>query len=151
MEKEKSPEKVKLESEVSEMGPFVGEGPVIIANGKEYKVRRLNITDIFKLGRILGVGAAGIGKEIGKMELDPSVLAGLLLVSFPYAEKQCLELIASILDVKIEELKDPAIFPVDSVLDVLKVLIEHEDIKAFFIKLVGLLKMPIFKGFSKKD
>jgi len=38
----------------------------------------------------------------------------------------------------------------DSILDILKVLVEHEDIKAFFIKLAGLLKAPVFKEFSKK-
>jgi len=143
----KKPEK----KEFDEVEPFIGEAPIVTIKNKEYKLRRLNVSDIFKLGRILGVGAAGMGKEIGKMELNPGVLAGLLLVSFPYAEKQCLDFIASIIDAKVEDLKDPEIFPVDSILDILKVLVEHEDVKAFFGKLVGLLKMPVFKEFSKKD
>ena len=137
--------------EFDEVEPLVGEVPTVTIKDKEYKLRRLNLTDIFKLGRILGGGAAGMGKEIGKMDLSPGVLAGLLLVSFPYAERQCLEFIGSILDVKIEDLKNPEIFPVDSILDILKVLVEHEDVKSFFDKLVGLLKTPAFKAFSKSE
>lgn len=133
-----------------EVEAFVGESPTVTIKGKEYKLRRLGVSDVFKLGRILAVGAAGMGKEIGKLEMNPGVLAGLLIVSFPYAEDQCLEFIASIINVKVENLKDPELFPVDSILDILKVLAEHEDVRAFFIKLTGLLKTPIFKEFSKK-
>jgi len=136
--------------EFDEVEAFVAEAPTITIKGKEYKLRRLGVTDVFKLGRILAVGAAGIGKEIGKLEMNPGVLAGLLIISFPYAENQCLEFIASIIGVKVEELKNPELFPVDSILDILKVLAEHEDVKAFFTKLGALLKTPIFKEFSKK-
>lgn len=145
---EKKPDK----KDFDELEPFIGESSTAISiKGKEYRLRRLNITDIFKIGRILGIGAAGMGKEIGKMDLNPGVLAGLLLVSFPYAEKQCLEFIASVINVKIDDLRNPEIFPVDSILDIFKILIEQEDVKAFFDKLVGLLKTPIFKELSKKD
>lgn len=141
----------KLEKkEFDEVEAFVAESPTVTIKGRKYKVRRLGVSDVFKLGRILAVGAAGMGKEIGKLEMNPGVLAGLLLVSFPYAEDQCLEFIASIIDVKVEDLKDPELFPVDSILDILKVLAEHEDVKAFFTKLTGLLKAPVFKEFSKK-
>lgn len=133
-----------------EVEAFVGESPTVTIKGKEYKLRRLGVSDVFKLGRILAVGAAGMGKEIGKLEMNPGVLAGLLIVSFPYAEDQCLEFIASIINVKVENLKDPELFPVDSILDILKVLAEHEDVRAFFTKLTGLLKTPVFKEFSKK-
>ena len=142
----KKPEK----KEFDEVEAFIGETPTVTIKSKEYKIRRLGVTDIFKLGRILAVGAAGIGKEIGKLEMNPGVLAGLLIVSFPYAENQCLEFIASIIGVKVEDLKNPELFPVDSILDILKVLAEHEDVKAFFTKLGALLKTPIFKEFSKK-
>ena len=141
----------KLEKkDFDEVKAFVAEAPTVVIKGKEYKLRRLGITDIFKLGRILAVGAAGMGKEIGKLELNPGVLAGLLIVSFPYAENQCLEFLASIIGVKAEDLKNPELFPVDSILDILKVLAEHEDVKAFFTKLGALLKTPVFKEFSKK-
>jgi len=143
----KKPEK----KEFDEVEAFVAETPTVTIKGREYKVRRLGIADIFKLGRILAVGAAGMGKEIGKMELNPGMLAGLLIVSFPYAENQCMEFIAGIIGVKVEDLKNPELFPVDSILDILKVLAEHEDVKAFFTKLGALLKTPIFKEFSKKD
>ena len=147
---EKEPVKKSGDKEFDDVKPFIGESSTITIKGKKYKVRRLGVSDIFKLGRILAVGAAGMGKEIGKLELNPGVLAGLLLVSFPYAEDQCLEFLASIIGVKIEDLKDPKTFPVDSILDILKVLAEHEDIKAFFTKLARLLKAPVFKEFSKK-
>ena len=148
---EDKPIKKSEKKEFDEVEAFVAEVPIVTIKGKQYKVRRLGIADIFKLGRILAVGAAGMGKEIGKMELNPGMLAGLLIVSFPYAERQCMEFIASIIDVKVEDLKDPELFPVDSILDILKVLSEHEDVKAFFTKLTGLLKTPVFKEFSKKE
>jgi len=142
----------KLKKEFDEVESFVGEVPTVTIKGKEYKLRRLGVTDVFKLGRIMAVGAAGMGKEVGKLDLmDPGVVVGLLLVSFPYAENQCMEFLASVIDVKIEDLKNPELFPIDSVLDLMKVLVEHEDIKAFFTKLGSLLKTPIFKEFSKKD
>jgi len=147
---ENKPIKKSEKKEFDEVEAFVGESPTVTIKGKEYKLRRLGVSDVFKLGRILAVGAAGIGREIGKLEMNPGVLAGLLIVSFPYAEDQCLEFIASIINVKVEKLKDPELFPVDSILDILKVLAEHEDVKAFFIKLGALLKTPIFKEFSKK-
>ncbi|MBA7577884.1 hypothetical protein ES708_19740 [subsurface metagenome] len=142
----KKPEK----KEFDEVEAFVGEAPTVTIKGKQYKVRRLGIADIFKLGRILAVGAAGMGREVGKLELNPGMLAGLLLVSFPYAENQCMEFIASVIDVKVEDLKNPELFPVDSILDILKALAEHEDIKAFFTKLGGFLKTPVFRELSKK-
>lgn len=147
---EEKPIKKPEKKEFDEVEAFVAEAPTVTIKGRKYKVRRLGVSDVFKLGRILAVGAAGMGKEIGKMELNPGMLAGLLIVSFPYAEDQCLEFIASIIDVKIEDLKDPELFPVDSILDILKVLAEHEDVKAFFTKLTGLLKAPVFKEFSKR-
>lgn len=147
---EEKPIKKPEKKEFDEVEAFVGEAPTMTIKGRKYKVRRLGVSDVFKLGRILAVGAAGMGKEIGKLELNPGVLAGLLIVSFPYAEDQCMEFIASIIGVKAEDLKDPELFPVDSILDILKVLAEHEDVKAFFTKLGMLLKTPIFKEFSKK-
>lgn len=148
-EQDKSIKKSKVES--NEVEAFIGDTPIIVIRGKEYKIRRLGISDVFKLGRILAVGAAGLGKEIGKLELNAEVLIGLLVVSFPYAENQCMEFIASIVDVKIEDLKNPELFPVDSILDILKALAEHEDVKAFFTKLGSLLKTPILKELSKKN
>lgn len=147
---EEKPIKRSEKKEFDEVEPFIGREPTINIKGKEYRLRRLGVSDVFKLGRILAVGAAGMGKEIGKLELNPGVLAGLLIVSFPYAEDQCMEFIASIIGVKAEDLKDPQLFPVDSILDILKVLAEHEDVKAFFTKLTGLLKAPVFEEFSKK-
>jgi len=147
---EEKPIKKLEKREFDEVEAFVGEAPTVTIRGRQYKLRRLGVADVFKLGRILAVGAAGLGKEVGKLEMNPGVLAGLLIVSFPYAEDQCMEFIASIINVKVEDLKNPELFPVDSILDILKVLTEHEDVKAFFTKLGGLLKTPIFKEFSKK-
>ena len=140
----------KKEFNDKEIEPFLGETTSITIRGREYKMRRLNIQDIFRLGRILGVGAAGMGKEIGKMELSPEILAGLLLVSFPYAEQQCLEFIASLINVEVKDLKNPELFPVDSILDILQNILEHEDVKNFFTKLASLLKIPAVKEFLKK-
>ena len=76
-------------------------------------------------------------------------IIGLLIVGFPYADQLILSLFADVLGVKIEDIKNPDLFPMGSEVDIVQALIEHIDVKAFFTKLAGLLKNPAWKEFSK--
>jgi hypothetical protein len=133
-----------------EIEPLIGETPTVIIKGKEYKMRRLGMADTFKLARIIAIGAAGIGKEISSLEMTAESAIGLLIVGFPYADQQILNLFADVLGVKNEEIRNPDVFPMGTEIDLIKALVEHIDVKAFFLKLTGLLEMPILKEFLKK-
>jgi len=82
--------------------------------------------------------------------MTPEAAIGLLIVGFPYAEGKILDLFADVLGVKPEDIRNPDIFPMGAEVDIIKALIEHIDVKAFFTKLAGLLEMPILKEFLKK-
>ena len=133
-----------------EIEPFIGETPIVIIQGKEYKMRRLGMVDTFKLARIIGIGAAGIGKELTTLEMTPESAIGLLIVGFPYADRQILDLFADLLGVDINDIRNPEKFPIGSEIDIIKALVTHVDIKAFFTKLTELLEMPALKEFLKK-
>ncbi len=144
---EKKDEKKIFEREIE---PLIGNTPTIVINDKEYKMRRLGIVDTFALARIIGVGAAGIGKELVDLEMTPDVAIGLLIVGFPYASKEILDLFASLLGVKPEEIRNPNLFPMGSEIEIIKALADHIDVKAFFTKSAELMKMPTSKEFLKR-
>jgi hypothetical protein len=147
-EKEKS--KMKEKEKDNGIEALISEGKTVTISGREYQMRRLGIRDTFKLARIIAIGAAGMGKEIGKMDLNGEVLTGLLLVGFPYAEKQIMEFLADIIGIKYEELDDPIKFPMGSEIEMIEALAEHVDVKAFFSKATKLAKQPMFRKLSKE-
>lgn len=147
MTEEKKNEKRILEKEIE---PLIGQTPVVVINNKEYRMRRLGMADTFKMARIIAMGAAGIGKELVTLDLTPETAIGLLIVGFPYASDQILELFASLLGVNDEEIRNPNIFPMGSEVTIVKALVGHIDAKAFFIKLTELGKVPALKGFLNK-
>lgn len=140
----------KESSIIEEIDPLIGDTPVITIKGKEYKMRRLGIVDTFQLARIIGIGAAGLGKEVANLDMTPEAAIGLLIVGFPFASKEILDLFASLLGVKPEEIRNPDLFPMGSEVDIIKALINHIDVMAFFDKLAELIKMPVSKEFLKK-
>jgi len=142
--------KIKKDILEKEIEPFIGETPVVTIGGKEYKMRRLGMADTFKFAQIIGIGAAGIGKELVTLDLTPEAVIGLLIVGFPYASDRILDLFAGLLGVKPEEIRDPNIFPIGSEVTIIKALVTHVDAKAFFIKLTELVEIPAVKEFLKK-
>ena len=141
----------KIDESISkEIEPLIGETPVVVIAGKEYKMRRLGMADTFKLARVIAMGAAGLGTEISKVKMDAESVIGLLVIGFPYASDLVMELFASVLGVKVEDVKNPNLFPMGSEIEIIQALVGHIDVKAFFTKLTGLTKMPIWKEFSRK-
>lgn len=112
--------------------PLLAEPPVITVAGREYPMRRLGVRDTFKLARILAAGAAGLGQQLERMEMTPENIGMLLIAGVPFAEKQAIEVLSSVIGVTPEEFSDPARFPMGSELEVIGGLIEHQDLKAFF-------------------
>jgi hypothetical protein len=139
----------KDKTQASDIEAFTAEGSTVIINDEQYTMRRLGIKDTFKLARIVAIGAAGMGKEIGNMELNAAVVGGLLLVGFPYAEKEVLTFLADIIGVSYDDITDPRKFPMGSEVDLINALVEHIDVKAFFGKVLKLVKSPMLKELSK--
>ena len=133
----------------NDVEPLIADTPIVTINDQEFKMRRMGVGDTFRLAKVISIGAAGMGAEIGNIELNPEVVAGLLLAGFPFAERQILELLASIIGVKYEDMKDPEKFPMGSEIEIISKLMEHVDMKAFFTKATGLFKKPAVKGFLK--
>jgi len=132
-----------------EVEPLISETPTVVIEGKEYKMKRLGMVHTFKLARIVASGAAGIGKDINSLEMNAESVIGLLIVGFPYADKLICSLFADVLGVKIEDIMNPNLFPMGSEVDIIRALVKHIDVKAFFIKLTELMKMSVWKEFSK--
>ena len=141
----------KIDESISkEVEPLIGETPIIKIAGKEYKMRRLGMADTFKLARVIAMGAAGLGTEISKVIMDAESVIGLLVIGFPYASDLVMELFANVLGVKIEDVKNPDLFPMGSEIEIIQALVGHIDVKAFFTKLGGLMETPAWKEFSRK-
>ena len=145
-EKEKEKASGSINDEVE---PLISETPVVTIAGKKYKMRRLGMVETFKLARIVAMGAGGIGTEISKVKMNAESIMGLLVVGFPYASDLVMDLFANVLGVKIEDIKNPKLFPMGSEIDLIQALMGHIDVKAFFTKLTGLMKIPIWKEFSR--
>ena len=142
-------EKKTSRSIIKEVEPLISETPTVIIAGKEYKMKRLGVVHTFKLARIIAMGAAGVGKEISNIEMNAESAIGLLIVGFPYADELILSLFADVLGVKIEDIKNPNLFPMGSEIKIIQALVGHVDVKAFFIKLTELLKTSVWKELSK--
>lgn len=142
--------KNKVEEELfNDVEPLIADTPTVTINKREFKMRRMGVADTFKLAKVISIGAAGMGAEIGNIELNPEVVAGLLLAGFPFAEKEILEFLASVIGVRYEDMKDPEKFPMGSEVEIISKLMEHVDMKAFFTKATGLFKKPAVKGFLR--
>jgi|UniRef100_A0A7C3A832 hypothetical protein len=134
-----------------EIPAFLAETPVVIVDGREYRLRRLGVLDTFRLARILATGAARLGSELSRYELTPETVVMLLVAGVPYAEREALELLASILGVEPRELADPELFPMHALIDIGQALSEHPDLKAFFEKFTHLLSDPRLRAFTGRS
>jgi hypothetical protein len=128
---------------------FLAEPPVVVVNGREYRMRRLGVQDTFRLARIIATGAARLGSEVSRLDLTPETVVMLLIAGVPYAERETMEVLADILGVSVKELSDPDLFPMDTLIDIAAKLAEHQDLRAFFEKLAALIQtMPSMRTFT---
>ena len=137
---EKKNKKDQLKEVTTGMEPIVGVKPTIEIEGKTYTVRRLGIPDMFTVIRILGVGVKQLGTMGGLQSLDSASVALALVAAIPYAEDEIMDLLADIVGVDGADIRNPDIFPIDAIVDIIGVLAEHQDLKAFFTRLQALAK-----------
>lgn len=117
---------------------------------KEFKMRRLGISDTFKLMQIVAGGAAGLGAQLKTMDMSAEMVGMLLISGIPYQEKIAIELLASIIGVKPQDLANPDIFPMGTEIEIVQKLIDHQDMKAFMGKIGNMVKQPGMKSFLNK-
>lgn len=116
--------------------PILAEDPIITIAGAEYTVRRMGLTDVFRVARILGRGIALLGGANG--EVTGAQIVQVLVASLSANEEEVLRLIASLISVDRKDLDDPRAFPMDSIVTVFEVLAEHQDLRAFLAKVQAL-------------
>ncbi len=137
---EKKNKKDQLKEVTTGMEPIVGVKPTVEIEGKSYTVRRLGIPDMFTVIRILGVGVKQLGSMGGFQSLDSASVALALVAAIPHAEDEIMDLLADIVGVDGADIRNPDIFPIDAIVDIIGVLAEHQDLKAFFTRLQALAK-----------
>lgn len=137
---EKKKKKDQLKEVTTGMEPIVGTKPTVEIEGKTYTIRRLGIPDMFTVIRILGVGVKQLGSMGGLQSMDSASVALALVAAIPHAEDEIMDLLADIVGVDGADIRNPDIFPIDAIVDIIGVLAEHQDLKAFFTRLQALAK-----------
>lgn len=135
----KKTNKEKLEEVTTGMEPIVGVKPTVEIEGKTYTIRRLGIPDMFTIVRILGIGIKQLSNVRDIQSMDRSGIALALIAAIPSAEDEVMDLLADIVGVDGATIRNPELFPVYSVIDIVEALSEHQDLKAFFTALQGLV------------
>lgn len=112
---------------------LTSERPTVTIQDRTYTLRGLGVRDTFAVGRIVSRGAA-IALQEGQdlTNATPEQWMMLFLVGMPYAEDESMKLVASLLNVTLDELDNPDAFPADTLVQVGKALWDHQDVKAFF-------------------
>jgi len=128
---------------------ILNNGTEITIAGETYTLRRLGLQDVFKVARILGSGVAVLGDDTGSIK--PQETLQVLIASMTQQEDRVLDLVADLLNVDREQLNNPEKFPMDSIIDILQKLAEHQDLKAFMEKLGKLTEnMPEMQTASRE-
>lgn len=134
----KETKKDKLKEVTTGLEPIVGDNPAVEIEGKQYNIRRLGIADTFKLTRILSIGVSMMGGSIESMNAKSAAMA--LFAAIPRAEKEIIDLLASLIGVKPEEIRDPDLFPMGSEIAIIEELVKHQDMQAFFTRLGKMIE-----------
>ncbi|HRV03123.1 MAG TPA: hypothetical protein P5539_15615 [Mesotoga sp.] len=129
--------------------------------GVRYKMNRLNLRTMIKMGSVLSVGAAMMGTNLTNIEeLTPQSMAAMFLGGAFNAEDQMLGLLAHLLlredeegnwvELTKKEILDPDKFPMSAILPIVEGLVENQDIKSFFADFVAFMKRPAMKHLWQK-
>ncbi len=129
--------------------------------GVRYKMNRLNLRTMIKMGSVLSVGAAMMGTNLTNIEeLTPQSMAAMFLGGAFNAEDQMLGLLAHLLlreneegnwvELTKKEILDPDKFPMSAILPIVEGLVENQDIKSFFTDFVAFMKRPAMKHLWQK-
>ena len=118
---------------------------------RKYKMNRLSMKTMIKMGSVLSVGAAIMGKNINEIEdLTPRTMAAMFLGGAFNAEDQMLGLLAHLLlkedengnwiELTKKEILDPDKFPPSAIFPIIEGLVDNKDIKSFFAAFVEYMQ-----------
>ncbi|MBE3597761.1 MAG: hypothetical protein IMX02_02810 [Limnochordaceae bacterium] len=117
--------------------------PEVVLDGKAYRLRRLTVTDTFRLVRVLSksIGAAILSGQVQELRRATPTevmgfLAGLLLAALPNAEAEVLDLLGSLVGMKGEEF---ARLPMGSELEVIAALAQVPELPQVVLSLMRLV------------
>lgn len=109
---------------------------------KQYKVRRLTAKDVFTFTNILGVVSGEIKENVKDIDLknaDAQILGITILeVVMKHAEDQLYEFLADLVGMTPDEFAKE---PFEAPIMIIETLNEQEDLKGFFKKAQGLMKL----------
>lgn len=123
---------------VEEQDPVLAEAPTVTIAGKAYVMRKLGLRDVFRVSRILGRGVAVLASD--GANLNAGQVMQVLVASLNTNEEEVLALIADVLKVSRRDLEDPDKFPMESIIDVLEALAEHQDLRSFLARVQLLVE-----------
>lgn len=114
--------------------------PTLTIEGKAWQVRRLGLTDLFRVCKIFQEiftrGGAQVAMQFVRIDKnDRDQMTTLLLLGFTHVEDDLLNFAAGLVGATVEEIRDPAIFPVASSIAIMDALINHPDASLFFSQL----------------
>lgn len=138
-EKKAKANKEKLAEVTTGMEPIAGQTPTVEIEGITYTIRRLGIKDTFSIARILGVGVKQLG-SMGFSALNEQSAIFAIIAAIPYAEDEILDLLADLIGVDGADIRNPELFPLGSEIAIIEALAQHQDLKAFFTRLQGLVE-----------
>jgi len=144
--------------------PLMWQGPKLEIGGREYTVRRLGLLDIQRVARVWAAGAEFTHRKMlaSARNLTPEEVGTFILDFVPYAMDEVIDIVASLLSIKPGKaedklaegetnegtIRDPNVFPVSGLVDVISALIEHEDVVAFFESARRVAKSPALKNLT---
>lgn len=125
------------ENTSASVDPVLIEAPSVTIRGVKYPLRRLGLTDVFKVARIMGHGLAGLTDA-------PDGISGgqvvqVLVAAMIRSEDEVLSLIASLIGVTRADLEDADRFGMDALVEVIDALSRHQDLLAFFASISKLM------------
>ena len=127
--------------------PILTDPPRVEVEGRTYILDRLGLRHTFRVARILGRGVAMLGDGLKTMSAGQA--AQVIIASMVANEDEVINLLATVLMVPGEdgeaaravtraELLDASLFPMDSIITVVKALADHQDMKRFFTTVAAI-------------
>jgi hypothetical protein len=138
----------------TELDKTLSKGVGFEHQGKAYRIRRLGTDDLFDLldliQTVLGEGSASMRERItGSTFWDlQENLTTVLVMGIPRSRSRVITMLSGMLEMSIEDIRDPDKFPMGALAKALKALAEHPDVADFFAL---LQEIPMLQGPPGED
>jgi hypothetical protein len=121
--------------------PLYGTLPILQIGEKTYPLKGLGLPHVFQL---LDITATTIGNA-ARGSLTPQQLGVAILMAAPKAEGPVTAFLGSLIGLTPEEMRDPEVFPIHALPDLIECLIRHPDLMAFVESFTRLLESNAFE------